>query len=227
MAHPLIQKAQQERRSLLEHEAIELLKAHDLPVSPALLASSSDDAVKKAKEIGYPVVLKIVSPQIIHKSDVGGVKVNLKSAEEVDVAYREIIDNALVHDSDAEIKGVLVTPMAQAGTEIIIGMIRDPQFGSCVMFGLGGIFVEVFKDVTFRVAPISSDDAREMIEETKSYTVLKGVRGKKPKDVEALVNIITKVSQLAIQEPDIKEIDLNPVLVYEKGVALVDARVLL
>lgn len=223
----IILKAKEENRHLYEYEAKELLKSNGLEIPSTEIAKSEEEAVKFSDAMGYPVVMKIVSPQIIHKTDAGGVKVNIKNVEEARNAYKAIIENAQKYDSNAEIHGILVTPMVPQGTEIIIGMIRDEVFGPTVMFGIGGVFVEVFKDVNFRVAPISKQDATEMIEEIKAYPLLKGVRGEKAKDIDALVNVIVKVSEIAEKYDDIKEIDLNPVFAYEDGLAIVDARILI
>lgn len=227
MAHRLLDQARKEGRSLLEHEAKEFLQEKGLPVPPAGLARSAEEAVACADKLGYPVVLKIVSPQIIHKTDAGGVKINLSNSEEVRHAYDEIMAKAQEYDPEARIVGALVTPLAKAGTEVIIGMTKDPNFGPVVMFGLGGVFVEVFKDVTFRVAPLTLADAKEMLEEIQGYELLQGVRGEKRRDLESLADLLLKVSELAVEEPEIREVDLNPVFVYEKGLALVDARIIL
>ena len=185
------------------------------------------EALDFAEEIGYPVVLKIVSPDIIHKSDAGGVMVNLKETKQVQKAYWRILENARVHNSAAKIVGVLVEEMASPSTEVIVGAIKDPQFGQTLMFGLGGIFVELLKDVTFRVAPIEEEDARDMITEVRAYPLLKGYRNLPPADTEEIVAIILKASKLIMDYPEIKELDLNPVMVYEKGAKIVDARIIL
>jgi len=171
--------------------------------------------------------MKIVSPDIIHKSDAGGIKLNLSNAEEVKAASDEIMRNALNVTTRENIVGVLLSPMVPPGQECIIGMIRDAQFGPVIMFGLGGIFVEVLKDVSFRVAPLADEDIDEMIEEIKGYKILTGVRGEPPKDVEAIKRVLAKLSEIVIDNPDIREIDLNPVIVHEKGLSIVDSRVLI
>ena len=223
----IIQKAIKEKRSLLETEAKELLKEYGIPV-PAFKLIKSEEGIDKLKEtIGYPIVMKIVSPDIIHKSDAGGVKVGVKNEEEAKMAYQEIISKAIKYNKKAKISGVIVYPMAPQGTEIIIGMTKDPSFGPVIMFGLGGIFVEVLKDVSFRIIPLEERDAQEMIAEIKGYKILKGVRGEAPKDIEAIKNLLMKVSQLTMENPEIKEIDLNPVFVFEKGLQVVDARMIL
>lgn len=191
------------------------------------LAKSEEGAVEAAKEIGFPVVLKIVSPDVLHKSDVGGVKVNLKNEEEVRAAYRSIIENVKQRAPNARIMGILVQEFAPPGLELIIGLIRDPQFGPTVMFGLGGIFVEVYKDVAFRVAPLSEEDADSMIREIKAYRLLTGFRGMEPVDVGALKDALIKAGQVGLEHEEIAEMDLNPVIAYPKGLKVVDARVIL
>jgi acetyl-CoA synthetase (ADP-forming) len=183
--------------------------------------------VKFAEQIKFPVVLKIVSPDVIHKSDVGGVVIDLKTAKDVREAYKRILRNVKKHNANAKITGVLVQEMAPSSTEIIVGAIKDPQFGATVMFGLGGIFVEVLKDVTFRVAPITEEEACEMITEVKAYPLLKGYRNSPPADIGAIVKILLNTSKLAMEHQEIKELDLNPILVYEKGAKAVDARIIL
>jgi len=215
------------RKHLLEMEAKNVCMEYGIPVTRFRLAKSEAEAVKFAEEMGYPVVLKIVSPDIIHKSDVGGVTLNLKNAKEVRKAYKQIMENVKKHKKDAEIVGVLVQEMAPPSTEVIVGAIKDPQFGHALMFGLGGVFVEVLKDVTFRIVPISEEEAREMISEVKAYPILRGYRGMPPADIEAIVQILLKTSRLVSEHPEIKELDLNPIMVYEKGAKTVDARIIL
>lgn len=215
------------RSSLLETEAKEILKEHAIPVPEFRLAKSKQEAIKLAEEIGYPAAAKIVSPQIIHKSDAGGVKLNLKDGDETGRAYEEIIKNAKAYDKGAQIEGVLISPMEKKGVEVIVGMTRDRQFGPVIMFGLGGIFVEVLKDVSFRIAPLSKGDAYEMVREIKGYPVLEGIRGEEPSDIEAIVDIIMKVSSLVNANEAISELDLNPVFVFKDGASVVDARVIL
>jgi acetyl-CoA synthetase (ADP-forming) len=173
------------------------------------------------------VVAKIVSPEIIHKSDAHGVKVDLKNDDEVRAAYSEIVLAAREYNKDARIFGVLISEMLPKGTELIVGATRDPEFGPVVMFGLGGIFVEVLEDAVFRVAPVSRADGREMVEQIKGARVLRGIRGEEPRDIDAIVGAIVKVSQLISDHPEIQEIDLNPLFAYRDGVAAVDARILL
>ena len=223
----IIQKAIKEKRSLLETEAKELLKEYGIPVPAFKLIKSEDEIAGLAKEINFPIVMKIVSPDIIHKSDAGGVKVGVKNEEEAKMAYQEIMYRVKKYKEEAKIIGVIACKMIPQSTEIIIGMMKDPSFGPVIMFGLGGIFVEVLKDVSFRIIPLEERDAQEMIAEIKGYKILKGVRGEAPKDIEAIKNLLMKVSQLTMENPEIKEIDLNPVFVFEKGLQVVDARMIL
>jgi acyl-CoA synthetase (NDP forming) len=200
---------------------------YDIPVTRFKLAKDEEEAAKYATAIGFPIVLKIVSPDIVHKSDVGGVIVGIKSVNEVKKGYRQIMNSIKKHKPDAKIVGVLVQEMAPAGTEVIVGSIKDPQFGPAIMFGLGGVFVEVLKDVTFRIAPITDDEAAEMISEVKAYPLLQGYRNTPPADLKAITKILVNTSRLVTEHPEIKELDLNPIMVYEKGAKAVDARIIL
>lgn len=217
----------QGRKFLLEPEAKTICTEYNIPVTKFKVAKDEAEAVKFAEELGYPVVLKIVSPDVIHKSDVGGVVVGLKTEEDVRKSYNEILENVRKHKPKAEIVGILVQEMAPSSTEVIVGATKDPQFGPALMFGLGGIFVEVLKDVTFRIAPVTEDEAREMITEVKAYPLLKGYRNLPPADLEAIIKIILNTSRLVMEHHEIKELDLNPIMVYEKGAKIVDARILL
>jgi len=224
----IISKVRREgRKFLLEPEAKAICMEYDIPVTKFKVASSEDEAVKFAEEIGYPIVLKIVSPDVIHKFDVGGVILNLKSAEEVRKAYNQIIENVRKHKPNARILGVTVQEMVPPSTEVIVGAIKDAQFGPTLMFGLGGIFVEVLKDVTFRIAPITEEEAKEMISEIKAYPILKGYRGNPPADIDSIAKILVNTSKLVIDHQEIKELDLNPIIVYESGAKTVDARIIL
>ncbi|MBS7251750.1 MAG: acetate--CoA ligase family protein [Candidatus Freyarchaeota archaeon] len=224
----IIQKALSENRTLLlEPEAKEVVKAYGIPVTRYKVAKSLEEAVKYAEEIKYPVVMKIVSRDVVHKSDAGGVKVNLKNAEEVKKAYREIEENVKKAVGNYRFEGMIIQEFAPEGREVIVGMTKDPQFGPALMFGLGGIFVEVLKDVSFRVAPITRYDAEEMIREIKGFPILQGVRGQKPVDMEAIINILLNVSKLVMEHPEIEELDLNPIIAYPDGVKTVDARIIL
>ncbi|MCJ7656682.1 MAG: acetate--CoA ligase family protein [Candidatus Atribacteria bacterium] len=225
--HKIIQKAKKEERSLLETEAKELLKEYGIPVPDFRLIKSEDEIIGLAKEISFPTVMKIVSPDIIHKTDAGGVKVNIKDEKEAKLAYQEIISKAKKYNKEAQIFGVITYSMIPKATEIIIGMMKDPHFGPVIMFGLGGIFVEVLKDISFRILPIEEKDAREMITETKGYEILKGARGKPPRDIQAIEGVLMKISKLTMENPEINEIDLNPIFIFEKGLQVVDARMIL
>lgn len=218
------------RTSLTEIEAKQVFQAYGLPVTTTLLAKSEDEAVKFAAEIGFPVVMKIVSPDILHKSDAGAVKVNIKTEAGVREAYQTILKNSLVYKADAEIDGIVVQEMAPWATEIIIGSVNDATFGPTVMFGLGGIFVEVLKDVTFRVAPISEKDAMAMLDEIRAAAILNGARGEKPRDKKALANVLARYAYMVNDLMDeVAESDANPVIAYEEGegVKVVDARIIL
>ena len=205
------------RTNLLEEEGLEILSAYGFPLPKSILAKTEDEAVESANKIGYPTVMKIASPQIVHKSDAGGVKVNLSSDKEVRDAFKVIVDNAKKYDSKAEIKGVLIVEMVKGGKEMIIGSKLEPGFGPVVMLGMGGIYVEILKDVTFRLAPFTDQEANDMISSIKTKKLLEGVRGEKPSDVEKLSECIQRLSQLVTDFREIKELDMNPVLVMEEG----------
>ena len=205
------------RTNLLEEEGLEILSAYGFPLPKSILAKTEDESVEAANKIGYPTVMKIASPQIVHKSDAGGVKVNLSSDKEVRDAFKVIVDNAKKYDSKAEIKGVLIVEMVKGGKEMIIGSKLEPGFGPVVMLGMGGIYVEILKDVTFRLAPFTDQEANDMISSIKTKKLLEGVRGEKPSDVEKLSECIQRLSQLVTDFREIKELDMNPVLVMEKG----------
>ena len=221
------QAAKEGRKSLLETEAKTLCMEYDIPVTRFKLAKDEEEAAEYAAAIGFPIVLKIVSPDIVHKSDVGGVIVGIKNLRDVRTGYRQIVKNVKKHNPDAKIAGILVQEMAPSGTEVIVGSIKDPQFGPAIMFGLGGVFVEVLKDVTFRIAPVTEDEAAEMISEVKAYPLLKGYRNTPPADLKAITKILVNTSRLVTEHPEIKELDLNPIMVYEKGAKAVDARIIL
>ena len=224
----IFEKVKTEGRSfLLEQEAITVCKEYGIPITELRIATSAEEAAKYSKEIGYPVVLKIISPDILHKTDVGGVILNINNKEEVREAYNQIIEAVKNHKPDAKIDGILIQEMAPPSTEVIIGGIKDPQFGQTIMFGLGGTFVEVMKDVSFRIAPITKEDAQEMITEIKAYPILKGYRGQSPRDIDAIIEILLDTSRLVMDNQNIKELDLNPVIVYSKGAKTVDARIIL
>jgi 4-hydroxybutyryl-CoA synthetase (ADP-forming) len=217
-AKKIFDKVKKEKRpNLLEEEGQEVLKAYGLPLPKSALAKTEADAIKIAKQIGYPVVMKIASPQIIHKSDAGGVKVNLTNDLEIKEAFKTIIANAKKYNKNAEIKGVLIVEMVKGGKELIIGSKLEPGFGPVIMLGMGGIYVEVLKDVTFKLAPVTDKEADDMIASIKTQKLLQGVRGEKPSDIAKLSECIQRLSQLVTDFKEIKELDMNPVLVMEKG----------
>jgi len=218
------------RDALTEVEAKQVFSLYGLPVTATELASTEEEAVRLAEKIGFPVVMKIVSPDILHKSDAGGVKVNIKSAEQAKDAYRTILENAHNYKADAFIEGIAVQEMAPWATEVIIGSVNDNTFGPTVMFGLGGIFVEVLKDVTFRVAPITEEEALGMQDEIRSAAILNGTRGESPRDKAALAKVLAAYAHMIYDLKDeVAESDANPVIVYEngQGVKVVDARIIL
>jgi acetate---CoA ligase (ADP-forming) len=224
----LFKKAREEgRNSLLETESRALLEAYGVSLPRAELARSAEEAAEAGARVGFPVAMKVVSPDILHKSDAGGVKLNIGDGNAASGAYREILDSALKTTDKERVAGVMLSPMAPKGQECIAGVIRDRQFGPVIMFGLGGIFVEVLKDVSFRVAPLSKEDMDEMIREIKGYRLLTGIRGEKPKDVEAVKEVLARLNEIALGNPEIQEIDLNPLIVHERGVSIVDSRVIL
>jgi len=215
------------RTKLLEHEAFQVIKYYGINSPDVVVVRNGEEAKSLADKIGYPVALKIVSPDISHKSDVGGVKLNLKSPEEVGRAVDEMFETVQTKAPNARLVGVLMYRMAPQGLEVIVGGVRDGIFGPVVMFGLGGIFVEVMKDVSFRVSPIRMEDALEMLREIKSYNVLEGYRGQPPVNMNAIAEIIVKTSKLLEENPEIESIDLNPVMAYTDSAMVVDARIIL
>ena len=222
----VIDKARSQGRTVLsEVESKQILAEAGIPVAAARLARSGDEAVKAAKDLGFPVVLKVVSPDVTHKSDVGGVRLNLASPEEASTAFAEIMAAVQQHQPDARIEGVAVQPMAKPGIEVIMGMSKDPQFGPVLMFGLGGVWVEVLKDVAFRIVPLMPRDARQMIREIKGFSLLEGYRGQPAADVEALERMLLRLSDFVEHHPEIQELDLNPILAYADGALAVDARI--
>ncbi|MCK4314296.1 MAG: acetate--CoA ligase family protein [Anaerolineae bacterium] len=205
------------RVSIGDAEAREVLEAYGFPIPESHLAKTPEEAVEVADEIGYPLVLKIASPDILHKTDVGGVKLNLRSPDDVRDAFDLIVYRAGRYVPGARIWGCLVQQMVPGGREVLVGMSRDPQFGPLVAFGLGGIYVEALKDVAFRVAPFSRQEAEEMIREIRSYPLLEGIRGQPPADHEAMVDALLRISQLVTDFPEIVELDINPLMVFEEG----------
>ncbi|MBM3291629.1 acetyl-CoA synthetase [Candidatus Bathyarchaeota archaeon] len=217
----------EERNFLFEHEAKQLCNLYGMPITAIEIAKTEEEAAKAANKIGYPIVLKIISPQVLHKSDAGGVLIGLNDEKAVRSGYNTIITNIKKNVPTATIEGILVQEMAPKSTEVIIGSTNDPTFGMTIMFGLGGIFVEILKDVSFRIVPITKIDAEEMIEEIKAKKILEGARGMPKADKETIVNTLLATSKMLVECPEIKELDMNPVLVYEKGARIVDARVIL
>lgn len=222
-----ISAAIKEGKSILSlEESRKILKLSGIPLNKSGLAKSEEEAASLAREIGYPLVMKIVSPQIVHKTEVGGVKVNIDSEENVRKTYQEILTNAKEKMPDAEITGIMMEEMVN-GIELIIGTSVDPQFGHMIMFGVGGIFVEVYKDVSFRLVPITKGDANDMLNEIKGRPLLEGTRGLPRADSGQLVDILIKVSDLVSKYPDIREMDINPLVVTNRGAIAVDARIVL
>lgn len=223
----ILKLAMREKRNLTEAESYSLLSEYGIPVPTYSVVSSEEEAVKIAKRIGFPLVMKIVSPDIMHKTDIGGIKMNIINSPQVRESYKNIICNVRKNKPEARINGMLLYKQAPKGVEVIVGMIRDPQFGPTVMFGLGGIFIEILKDVAFRVCPVERTDIEEMLTEIEGIKMLQGYRGQPRRDVNAIIDIIIEISRLALDYPVVKGIDLNPILVYEKGALAVDAKVFL
>lgn len=224
----IFDQVKKEGRSILtEFESKKILKQAGIPVVETKLAKTQKEAVSLSQKMSFPVALKIVSPDVIHKSDSGGVKLSLNNVTEVKKAYDEILKKVKKQYPDAVIHGVSVQKMIQPGTEVIVGTSKDPQFGPVIMFGLGGIFIEILKDVSFRVIPVEQRDAQEMIKEIKGYPLLQGFRGKEPASLSALVEIILKISKLIEENPQIKELELNPIFAYRNKAIAVDARIIL
>jgi acetyl-CoA synthetase (ADP-forming) len=225
----IITKARKEKRNfLLEPESKTIFKELGLITPEFAIATTDKEAISIAKKFGYPIVMKIISPQILHKTDAGGVKLNLKTEKEVVATFKDIISNAKKYKKDAEIRGVLIEKMVTPSTEIIIGVTRDPTFGPAIMFGLGGIFVELLKDVSFRIAPLEKKDAKEMIHEIKALPMLQGFRGGPNVNLNLIENTLLIVSKFVVDYiDDILEIDLNPIFAYENILLTVDARIIL
>jgi acyl-CoA synthetase (NDP forming) len=215
------------RSALSEIESKKILEAIGIPSAIAELARSADDAVEIARRIGFPVVLKLLSPDVTHKSDVGGVELNLRNVGEVHNAFDRIRDALVMNKPGARFEGVSVQPMARSGVELIVGIVRDEKFGPLVVAGLGGVLVEVLKDTALRLAPIGKKEAREMLESLRGAAMLHGVRGGAAVDIDAVADAIAKLSEFAAANPEIKEVDLNPIVAYEKGITALDARILL
>lgn len=227
-AQEVLEKARNDGRDVLtEFESKEILRAYGIPTTTDILATGAANAATIASRIGFPVVLKIHSHDITHKTEVGGVKLDLKDEEEVKKAFDEVINNVSRRKPEARIKGLLIQNLAPPGREVIIGVNRDPQFGPIMLFGLGGIFVEVLKDVSFRLPPISKMEAISMMKEIKGYPILKGIRGAPPVDIDSVADVMEKTSKMVMDLPEIMELDMNPIILYEKGLTVVDARVVI
>ncbi len=226
-AKEIIARAREDNRSLLEPEAYAVLAEYGIPVLDHRLAASPEEASKLAAEVGFPAAMKVVSPDVIHKSDSGGVKLGIDSPAAAAAAYTAIGESVGRAVPSARIEGILIVPMATGGVEVIAGMVRDPQFGPAVMFGLGGIFVEILKDVAFEIAPVSAEEAGRLVKSIKGWPLLAGARGSKPCDLDSLCSVITGLSRLALELPEVEEIDLNPVLAGPDKALALDARILL
>jgi len=228
MKHSIFDEVKKEGRSILtEIESKRVLKQIGVPVVETRLAMNQKEAVSISQKIGFPVVLKITSPDVVHKTDSGGVRLGLRNGSEVKKAYDDISKSVKKKYPRAFIHGISVQKMAPPGTEVIVGTSKDPQFGPVIMFGLGGIFVEVLKDVSFRVIPVKQKDAQEMIQEIKGFPLLRGYRGKDPANIPALVGMILKISKLVNENPQIREMELNPIFAYKNKALAVDARIIL
>lgn len=214
-------------RKLPEQDVLGLLDCYGIPTATGRLAGNAEEAGRIAAEIGFPVAMKIVAERIIHKSDIGGVRLGVSSVEEAKGAFREIVENAERAEPDAEVSGVLVQRMVSGGRETIVGMIRDEAFGPMIMFGLGGVFVEALGDVAFRIAPIDEMDAHDMIRSIRGVRVLGGIRGEPPADIEAIVDTLLRLSRLALDFPEIGEMEINPLVAIGEGVIAVDGRAIL
>ena len=224
----IIIEAKLQRRSLLtETESKELIKESGIIVNETKLARSESEAVSISNNIGYPVVLKIASQDITHKSEAGGVKLGILSSEDVIKNYRDIIHSVAQKQPTATIQGITVQKSAPPGVEVIMGMFKDAQFGPVLMFGLGGIFVEALKDISFRIVPLTKKDAACLIREIKAFPLLEGYRGRDPLDIFGLEDALLKLSAFVEKYPEIKELDLNPIVVYPDGYIAVDARIIL
>jgi len=208
---------------LTEFESKELFQEIGIPVPAQKLTISKEETISAAEQIGFPVVLKLMAEDVIHKSDTGAVKLNIKNKEEAEQAYDELMKIEAKSEKKISVQKMADEPI----TELIIGMTTDPQFGPALMFGIGGILVELLEDVSFRIAPITEFDAKEMIHEIKGFPILDGYRGKPKADIDAIVDTLMKISDLVTKNEEIHEMDLNPVFIYEKGIICVDARIIL
>jgi acetate---CoA ligase (ADP-forming) len=225
----LIEQAREEKRDLLLSEAMQVLEHYGIPTAVGVRASTKEEARVAAERMGYPVAIKVISEQISHKSDVGGVQLNLRNGPAVGEAFDDMLSRIQASYPEAKIDSVLVQPMVTGGQELILGGRQDPNFGPVVLIGLGGIFVEVLEEVSLRVAPITNQEAREMIDELRGAPILKGARGHKPSDLQAVSDALLRLSQLLIDFPEISELDINPLRVFQEnnGCRALDARVML
>jgi acyl-CoA synthetase (NDP forming) len=224
----IIQRISVEGRSfMLANEAQQICKLHHIPTPKSHITLSAREAALKAKDIGFPVVLKVISPQILHKSDAGGVILNIRNEKELKAAYEKLVSEVGIRNPSAKVTGILIEKMMPPSTEVIVGGIRDPQFGPSIMFGIGGIFTEIYDDVAFRVAPIDKMDALNLVHELKGSKILEGARGKPPADVDSIINVLINVSNLMMEHDAISQLDLNPVIVYSDGVCAVDSRIII
>ena len=215
------------RKVALPDESLEIVKLFGIDAPDYALVKTAGEAVDVSKKIGFPLVLKIASPDALHKGDMGGVAMDLKDVQEVERSYNKVIDNLKRNVPNARIEGVLIQKQMPEATQLIVGGLYDEQFGPAVMFGLGGVFVELFKDVSFRIAPVTETEALEMVKEIKAYPVLSGYRGAKVLDITQLTQTIVNISELITNISIIKEVELNPLFAYEKSVKAVDARIIL
>ena len=212
---------------MLAYEAQQICSLHHIPTPRSYITSNVHDAILKANDLGFPVALKIVSPQILHKSDVGGVVLNVRDEKELKLQYEKMTAGIAEKEPSPRVLGVMVEKMMPPSTEVIIGAIRDPQFGPTVMFGIGGIFTEVYNDAAFRVAPLDRIDAWNLIHGLKGSRILEGTRGKSPANLDLIINVLVNVSNLIIEHDKINQLDLNPVIVYPDNVCAVDSRIII
>jgi acetyl-CoA synthetase (ADP-forming) len=224
----IMQRALKEgRSSLLIHEAQRICELHHIPTPKSGLATNAQEAVHEAKEVGFPAVMKIVSPQIMHKSDIGGVIVNIRDQKQLRAEYEELIVRVRTKEPSAKVLGVLIERMMPSSTELIIGGIRDKQFGPSIMFGIGGIFAEIYDDVAFRVAPVDAIDTLNLVQGLRGSKILSGVRGQPPADLDSIKSTLINVSNLMIEHDSVEQLDLNPVIAYPEGVCAVDSRIII
>ncbi len=228
MSGEIITRALKQNRSVLnEIESKQVISVAGMPVIESVLATTKAEAVKISSQIGFPVALKVISPEVVHKSDSGGVMLNLQNATQVGKAYSAIMKSVTSSSPGARIEGVSVQRMAKPGVEVIMGISRDPQFGPVLMFGLGGVFVELLEDVSFRIVPLQQRDARQMIREIKGFPLLNGYRGQEPVDISFLENMLLRLSGFVENTPHLSELDLNPIFAYSDGAVVADARIVL